>query len=313
MNKVYISLTGGLGNQLFQLSAAMSLIEDNEEIFLLDIFGKPRSTNGLPDICGFKLGDNIKYWKGTSAPFFLRKAVGFFLRMGLNPRGWENITFFKFLYKWILSLLVSLFFRERIDVINGRDVGYSDLRKSKKKILLVGYFQSYRYAKSLKIKSEYLQIMQSEGERNSDSISLHDNSNRLIIHLRLTDYLIEEDFGIPNQNYYEMGLKQICNLREFKEVWIFSDDIEMAKNLLEIPEKFKISWMRCEQLESYEILNLMRYGSGYIIANSTFSWWAAYMSRCDDPIVVAPNPWFRGMPSPSHLIPDNWTTVEAWR
>ena len=276
MNKVYISLTGGLGNQLFQLSAAMSLIEDNEEIFLLDIFGKPRSTNGLPDICGFKLGDNIKYWKGTSAPFFLRKAVGFFLRMGINPRGWENITFFKFLYKWILSLLVSLFFRERIDVINGRDVGYSDLRKSKKKILLVGYFQSYRYAKSLKIKSEYLQIMQSEGERNSDSISLHDNSNRLIIHLRLTDYLIEEDFGIPNQNYYEMGLK-------------------------------------CEQLESYEILNLMRYGSGYIIANSTFSWWAAYMSRCDDPIVVAPNPWFRGMPSPSHLIPDNWTTVEAWR
>jgi len=60
----------------------MSLVEDNEEIVLLDIFGKPRSTKGLPDICGFRLGDNIKYWKGASAPFLSQKSSGFFSENG---------------------------------------------------------------------------------------------------------------------------------------------------------------------------------------------------------------------------------------
>lgn len=312
MNKIYVSLTGGLGNQLFQLSAAMSIVAKNGEIILLDMFGKPRSTNDRPDICGFILAKNIKYREGLEAPKILRKAIGFSLRMGINPRGWENLKLLNSLCNWVISILVSIFFKERIQIVNGKDVGYSDIRRSKKTILLVGYFQSFLYGVNLKNNTEYLQLIESGQAVDDISRTDVDFSNRLIIHLRLTDYLYEEKFGIPNQNYYGNAIKQMFDLREFHEIWVFSDDIDMAKRTLKVPEKMKISWMKCEHLKSYEILSMMRNGSGYIIANSTFSWWAAYLSRCDDPIVIAPNPWFKGMPSPSHLIPSSWTTVDAW-
>lgn len=276
----------------------------------MDIFGEPRSTNGIPDICGFRLAKNIRFWKGAEAPFVLRKAVGLFLRMGIEPRGWEKVRVLNFLYKYILSCMVSLFFGERIEVVNGKDVGYTDIRVSKRKILLAGYFQSHRYAKNFKSHFEDLQLVQNRIDREKSVAS--DFSNRLIVHLRLTDYLLEEHFGIPNENYYKNALNIILKLRKFEEVWVFSDDINTAKRLLRLPPRLKISWMKCEQLNPYEVLDLMRLASGYIIANSTFSWWAAYLSQCDNPIVIAPNPWFKGMPSPRHLIPQNWTTVEAW-
>jgi len=57
---------------------------------------------------------------------------------------------------------------------------------------------------------------------------------------------------------------------------------------------------------SASTLEAMRFGRGYVIANSTFSWWGAYLSHTDHAEVIAPDPWFQGMDSPDSLIPRNW-------
>jgi hypothetical protein len=55
----------------------------------------------------------------------------------------------------------------------------------------------------------------------------------------------------------------------------------------------------------------MRLGEGYVIANSTFSWWGAYLSRSSNPLIIAPRPWFSKVESPRDLIPDSWLTIET--
>jgi len=58
-------------------------------------------------------------------------------------------------------------------------------------------------------------------------------------------------------------------------------------------------------------LQAMRFGRGYIIANSTFSWWGAYLSMTENAPVYAPSPWFKGMRSPEDLLPPHWKIVDS--
>jgi hypothetical protein len=58
-----------------------------------------------------------------------------------------------------------------------------------------------------------------------------------------------------------------------------------------------------------ETLELMRYGRAYVIANSSFSWWGAYLRMNHRASVYAPKKWFKGMEDPADLIPPDWRIV----
>jgi hypothetical protein len=64
-------------------------------------------------------------------------------------------------------------------------------------------------------------------------------------------------------------------------------------------------------LSDVEVWDLMRHFSAYIISNSTFAWWAAFLRENQGAPVYAPDPWFQGMASPNKLIPEDWTRVKA--
>jgi hypothetical protein len=98
----------------------------------------------------------------------------------------------------------------------------------------------------------------------------------------------------------------------FTDIWVFSDEIELAKE--KIPEIYldRVRWIENVDNSSAASLDAMRLGHGYVIANSTFSWWGAMLSVNTEAPVVAPKKWFRNAPDPVDLIPDSWIRFDPW-
>ena len=95
----------------------------------------------------------------------------------------------------------------------------------------------------------------------------------------------------------------------FKKIWVFSDEIEKAKEF--IPRKYfdYCRWINDDGESAVETLEKMRLGSAYIIGNSTFSWWGAFLSYTQNAPIIYPSPWFIGIDDPNQLIPANWVEI----
>jgi len=307
-----MSLTGGLGNQLFQLAFASSITNNN---FGLEWkIARPRlNSNGIPEICSFRLPERSQLLtnrrKGSK---LVSKSQGFILRMGHSPRGIEKIKFIRFLIKQIANLISLLYFREIRRIVYSTNIGFCDIKIPKKRILIVGYFQSYKWAirpdvyRSL---ADMEPLTQSPELKNY--INLAKSEKPLIIHVRLGDYLSEENFGIPSNEYYKVALFKMLSSYKYGSIWIFSDEICKAQSYLAFDFPLNVRWISAINDSSSETLELMRHGYGYIIGNSSFSWWGAFLSRNSDVPVVAPAPWFRNISEPADIIPPSWTRLPA--
>lgn len=174
---------------------------------------------------------------------------------------------------------------------------------------LQGYFQSEKYFKHI----EY-EIRQDFTFKNEISFlckhKMSEVDRPVALHIRRKDYLINsENHNNLGLDYYEKSLKKFDNDRT---VIIFSDDPEwcIKQDLFE-DDRFLVS----EGNDSYTDLCLMSLCSDFIIANSTFSWWGAWLSKSMNKVVCTPSPkkWFG--PGNAHLdasdiIPKEWVVIE---
>jgi hypothetical protein len=129
------------------------------------------------------------------------------------------------------------------------------------------------------------------------------------IHVRRGDYL-NEQFGILDNDYYASAL-QTLNVQPGSRLWIFTDDVTLAREL-EIFKKFNNAYfVEDGGLTSVETMEVMRNAMNFVIANSSFSWWAAQLRYNRRGRVVAPWPWFKTPNSPMEIIHSDWQRV-AW-
>jgi hypothetical protein len=168
---------------------------------------------------------------------------------------------------------------------------------------LVGYFQSEKYFKHIEedIRKDF--TFSKELVKNCSDFIDEIDSNREVIslHIRRGDYLSLQSFHpTPPIEYYEEALKQLPN----SPVLIFSDDPEWCLNqpLFE-SDRFLISELNTADFDMC-IMTMCKY---HIMANSSFSWWASWLSKSEN--VIAPKVWFG--PSLSHkdtsdLYCDGW-------
>lgn len=311
-SNVTISMTGGLGNQLFQLAAANSFagLRLPEAVFG---FGIPRRTiAGIPDILEFDTRNVIGRQDTRPVTWFLSKLAGYNLRMGVTARTYENNRVIRNLISGISNIFFSIHFRKKTKVMRATGVGFCDLMPMNNHVLLLGYLQSYRWIMQPDVIKRFkeLDLLRPSAAVNSCRSTVG-TSRILGIHIRLGDYKSESNFGILSPDYYQVALSEILANSSFDKIWIFSDEPKLARTIHTFSSALPTEWIDDLDLTAAETLQIFRRCDGYILANSTFGWWAAMLSDANDPEVVVPSKWFKDLEDPRDLIPPSWRRINA--
>jgi hypothetical protein len=308
----FVSLTGGLGNQLFQY--AIALYENNKfEIRLVSSLGNPRQSNfGKAEIYSFGISEQEENRK---ASWLTRKAAGFLLRQGIYKKRFERLRIAQAFTIWAGKLVLSVHFRTNINLLICKGVGFSELPNPAGHQLLIGYFQTFRWASTPHVIDRLQQInLIDDCVEFREYEELSKVEKPLVVHVRLGDYKNEGNFGTLPSSYYSTSISDQLKTGKYGAIWLFSDELEDAKKIIPTNLSVKIRLIEEINESAAATLQVMRLGHGYVIANSTYSWWGAFLSVNSDVSVVAPSPWFRNLPEPVDLVPPHWIRHDAgWR
>lgn len=186
--------------------------------------------------------------------------------------------------------------------------------KTGKNIYLTGHWQSYKYFEA--IRSTLLKDLELiSPPTNSDYPFLYDMKNKesVSIHIRRGDYLSNPKaaalFEVCSPSYYYQAIEYICNRISNPVFYIFSDDWDWVENNFKINQEH-IYVRGTPKEKDYFELYLMSICKHNIIANSSFSWWGAWLNKNADKIVIAPKQWTRFQENTADLSPENWVRLQ---
>lgn len=252
---IIVKLQGGMGNQMFQYAIAKSLSIKYNISFSMDRIYLDNVDWRNYDLDLFKIEED-----------FVTDFTGLYI---INE-AWDHFGFNEHIY--------NIF-----DHNNFRN----------KKVYLEGYFQNVRYFEHIEdlIKREFTLKSPITNERSLQLIENIRNSNSIMLNVRRTDFVNNAHHGTMNVEYYNKSIEIINSKVENPVYFIFSDDIEWCReNLYHIDNSFIVD-------HSYkgdrfgEYLELMKNCKHFIIPNSSFAWWSAYLSESKSKIVIAPEKW----------------------
>lgn len=268
--KIVARMLGGLGNQLFIISAVYNLAFDNNCEIVLDTREYKTYKTRQFELLEIVNDDKVRLFeekKDKSFFYDLSRFIYHIAQKFIDPQKKMSRILSK------IGLIYTKRNAEEMNVDIHRDTAY-----------LYGYFQDARMAKRVK------ELLNTK-IRNFDSPYILDpNMNYISISVRWgTDY-IKQGWPICSKEYFEHGVKEI--IREKYEnkkvcVLIFSDEIEKAKQL-----EFDAEKVFVEGLSAAQQLTLMKKCQDFVISNSSFSWWGAFLGASDNSIVIAPNIWY---------------------
>lgn len=308
--KVKVLLMGGLGNQLFQLAYGLHLRRvTGANVQLLDLARNIRRTKeGMPEVMLYKNILGVETIRPSRATKILDRAFGLTLRLSLNPKYAKNLK--AKITRLGLSFLSSLRWKTVVRIFASTDLGFTKWLPEKSNYIAIGYFQSHEYLKNsqtlLELRQLKPKIIDTEVEMYK---RLSEVEQPLLVHIRLGDYRNESSFGILPPAYYQEAIRTQMEQGIYKSIWVFSDENpELASY---IPSKYQNAVRNIESVgnNSVSLLEVMRLCHGFVVANSTLSWWAASLAHCENPVVLYPEPWFSSLPTPNGLIPPNWIPI----
>lgn len=297
-------LAGGLGNQLFQLAFAQFLnIKYDEEVYLDYTHSSPRlNLDSDPEVTSLIFPAGISLLKKQSGGF-QTKVLNYCLRENLSLKKIPH-TSAKALIVKAISLAIGGW-RQRYAF--SRDLGFNEMENQSDYDYFIGYFQTYKYISEISPFHAFWGLREAAHRTLlAEYREAATKDKPLIVHVRLTDYLTNPTFGHLTLEYYCSAMQWHKNNSDFDCIWVFSDDIAAAVKFLDIQFDTEVSWFQDIDNSSALTLAIMTLGSGYIIPNSTYSWWAAYCRESPTAKVVAPLRWFSDGDEPSHLIPIEW-------
>lgn len=292
-------LVGGFGNQLFQIAQGLSDCQAGKVTMVRHIPRRGKVIDRSLD--EYHLPPRIRIIEKAAPLWLTQRALNLGLRLSSKFDPTKSSRFKLWVIK-VVALAVGILMKQKI--LYNLGVGQDDTRKSSPSNLNIGYFQSQP-------PHAVLDSLKDIGLISITSKALHmferaEKNRILAVHVRLGDYAEDQSIGLIDAHYYKSGLDHLWKSGNYDEVFVFSNEIRKAKEMLDIDESIEVSYVGENTLSSSETFELLRRAHGYVISNSTFSWWAANLSHAKNPVVVCPDPWFKEMPEPKELIPKNW-------
>jgi len=272
-----IKIKGGLGNQMFQYAFYLALKEKHPLTWYLFDNEETRFCHHgitLEAVFGIKLSKKARWFRRLRRhfPIALRKA---------HHVEQEN----------------SLQYDERYLSERGLVTWYE------------GYWQSEKYFNHVAdlVRQVFCFRKELMSERTLQLAETLRDGNHVSVHIRRGDYIPLADYhGLCDENYYQIAMRYIRERIPGAIFVFFSDDMDWVKLHLNEKESVYVDWN--EGKESWQDMYLMSQCSHHIVANSSFSWWGAWLNEHPNQMVVAPSQWFKFSPN-YNIIPDRWTTL----
>ena len=176
-----------------------------------------------------------------------------------------------------------------------------------------GYWQNEKYFSDVSnlVRCTYSFDEKKINNKNIELGNLMSSVDSVSVHIRRGDYLDEVNQriygGICDEKYYKKAISQIKSLVPEAVLYVFSDDLEWVKENIIRDDMTLIDWNKED--DSWQDMYLMSRCKHHIIANSTFSWWGAWLGDNDDKIVISPNKWFANRES-TEIICDDWIRIK---
>lgn len=283
-NVIYIKIYGGLGNQLYQYALGRALAVKHSTLCKMDLREFETYKLHRYSLCHFQI------------PEYLMEETEFQQIDDPRTRKWYRRG-------GKIPVLREKTFCFENEILRGPSHAYFD-----------GYWQSFRYFEEIRpILLHEITVKYFPSDQNMEWLNQIRSSESIALHVRRGDYISNPAtrviHGLCSQEYYQESYQKICGLVHKPVFFIFSDDPSWAKNEFNYIEK---KWYvdTNSPLFNYEDLRLMSSCRHQIIANSSFSWWAAWLNRNPQKQVFAPKKWFAGEKfSIEDRIPGNWNLV----
>ena len=281
MNNVISVLNGGLGNQLFQWAHGLAIAKATSRRLILDI-----ALNEQDHKRSFNIIDYQTDFKCIKTPYAEMSRLGLFWR-GLQYGGIELKE-------------------EKEFTFNVFDIHQYDQRD----LILKGYWQCPKYFDNYRKEILNQLVLKTTSATYNKYLPLVQQSNSIAIHVRRGDYVQDQKtnafHGVCSMEYYVNAMQKLAQLGiQDKPLFIFSDDIEWCEN--QFTDWGKVTFV--DGLNDRESLQLMSKCKHNIIANSSFSWWAAWLNNFAEKQIIAPQKWLNQSIEPFDLIPNTWHKI----
>ncbi len=298
---VIINLKDGLGNQMFQYALGYVLSKKNKTELKLDLRAfKEKKINPPKDYVQRKYDLDI------------------FGIVPKKPSYIDLIKTFQLNKRYVVRYNINKFL-DKFNFINiherGRKFETRILKNKKKTLYIDGYWQCEKYFS--KFRDDILKIFNFKNlkkkQKNIEFISKINKEHSVCLNVRRTDHMIfdKKEFDVVDFAYYKKAINYFkSTLSPTIKFYIFSDDLEWCKNIFKNIKNIIIVDYSYSGNKFYNYLYLMTNFRNFIIPNSTFAWWAAWLSTKKNKIVVAPKRWSGKLPmNKIDILPNKWIKI----
>ncbi|MCW2601820.1 MAG: glycosyl transferase family 11 [Frankiales bacterium] len=298
---VIVRLYGGLGNQMFQYAAARALAHRLGSVLKLDLGWFDTQDQRHYGLNAFRVWENLadpaEIADITGRTFSRSERLALVIASTLRSRHAARL----------LSARGTLLREQRNFEFDAR------LATATGHLYMDGYWQSHKYFEHIRqIILREFDVQYEQPDRDRELSASIDTGNSIAVHVRRGDYATNsrahEVHGLCTLDYYRNAIDFMIARVEEPSFFFFSDDPEWVKQNIAMPERTTVIDSDVTRLDCDD-MRLMSKCAHHVIANSTFSWWGAWLAKRPGQLVVAPQQWFRTQVAPVDLFPSHWHVI----